>query len=449
MSMKNHTIPLVAIVGRPNVGKSTIFNRIVGNRQAIVSDIAGTTRDRIITQTEWAGKRFLLVDTGGLESVDTTLSDTAEILDKVQSQVDVAISDADVIIFATDANTGITPDDAEVAQKLRVAGNQVVLAVNKADNIQKEADTSEFYKLGLGDPIPLSAYHNQGVDDLMMSVIERLPSNDLDNELQSDVRLSIIGRANVGKSQLLNALTGDNRSIVSDIPGTTRDAIDSSISYKDKSILLIDTAGIRRRGRIEPGVENYSVMRSMRALERSEVSLLVIDATELATGQDSHVASYVLQAYRGIVIVVNKWDLSKNLGISKDNAKKIIRERMKFIHFAPIQFTSALNKTGLDSMLNTVLRVHLQWNETLPRYDLRRTILNAVADHPPASNPRHGLKLYGVTQDSCGPPGFTFYVNRSDLVHFSYRRYLENILRKTYGFEGTPLKMRFKGRGEQ
>ena len=446
--MENHAMPLVAIVGRPNVGKSTIFNRIIGDRQAIVSDIAGTTRDRLITETEWANKRFLLVDTGGLESTDPTTSPTAQILDKVQSQVEVAIEDADVIIFATDADTGITPDDAEVAQKLRVSGNKVVLAVNKADNIQREADTSEFYKLGLGDPIPISAYHNHGVDDLMMSVVERLPSNDLNNQIESDVRLSIVGRANVGKSQLLNALTGDNRSIVSDIPGTTRDAIDSSIRHKDKSILLIDTAGIRRRGRIEPGIENYSVIRSIRAVERSEVSLLVLDATELATSQDSHVASYLLQAYRGIVIVVNKWDLSKDLGISKDDAKKIIRQRMKFIHFVPIQFTSALNKAGLDSMLNTVFKVHLQWNQELPRYDLRRTILNAVADHPPASNPRHGLKLYGVTQDRFGPPGFTFYVNRSDLVHFSYRRYLENILRKTYGFEGTPLKMRFKGRGE-
>lgn len=446
--MKNHAMPLVAIVGRPNVGKSTIFNRIIGDRQAIVSDIAGTTRDRLITETEWANKRFLLVDTGGLESTDPTTSPTAQILDKVQSQVEVAIEDADVIIFATDADTGITPDDAEVAQKLRVSGNKVVLAVNKADNIQREADTSEFYKLGLGDPIPISAYHNHGVDDLMMSVVERLPSNDLNNQIESDVRLSIVGRANVGKSQLLNALTGDNRSIVSDIPGTTRDAIDSSIRHKDKSILLIDTAGIRRRGRIEPGIENYSVIRSIRAVERSEVSLLVLDATELATSQDSHVASYLLQAYRGIVIVVNKWDLSKDLGISKDDAKKIIRQRMKFIHFVPIQFTSALNKAGLDSMLNTVFKVHLQWNQELPRYDLRRTILNAVADHPPASNPRHGLKLYGVTQDRFGPPGFTFYVNRSDLVHFSYRRYLENTLRKTYGFDGTPLKMRFKGRGE-
>ena len=446
--MENHAMPLVAIVGRPNVGKSTIFNRIIGDRQAIVSDIAGTTRDRLITETEWANKRFLLVDTGGLESTDPTTSPTAQILDKVQSQVEVAIEDADVIIFATDADTGITPDDAEVAQKLRVSGNKVVLAVNKADNIQREADTSEFYKLGLGDPIPISAYHNHGVDDLMMSVVERLPSNDLNNQIESDVRLSIVGRANVGKSQLLNALTGDNRSIVSDIPGTTRDAIDSSIRHKDKSILLIDTAGIRRRGRIEPGIENYSVIRSIRAVERSEVSLLVLDATELATSQDSHVASYLLQAYRGIVIVVNKWDLSKDLGISKDDAKKIIRQRMKFLHFVPIQFTSALNKAGLDSMLNTVFKVHLQWNQELPRYDLRRTILNAVADHPPASNPRHGLKLYGVTQDRFGPPGFTFYVNRSDLVHFSYRRYLENILRKTYGFDGTPLKMRFKGRGE-
>ena len=446
--MKNQAIPLVAIVGRPNVGKSTIFNRIIGDRQAIVSDIAGTTRDRLITETEWRDIKFLLVDTGGLESTDSTSSTKTQILEKVQSQVDVAIADADVIIFATDANTGITADDAAVGQKLRMSGHQVVLAVNKADNIQREADTSEFYKLGLGDPIPISAYHNQGIDDLMISVVDRLPDNNLINDLVSDVRLSIIGRANVGKSQLLNALTGDNRSIVSDMPGTTRDAIDSSISHKDKSILLIDTAGIRRRGRIEPGIENYSVIRSLRAVERSEVSLLVMDATELATGQDSHVASYLLQAHRGIVIVVNKWDLSKSLGLSKDQAKKIIREKMKFTHFVPIQFTSALNKTGLEAMLNTVFKVHTQWTQNLPRYDLRRTILNAVADHPPASNPRHGLKIYGVTQDSYGPPGFTFYVNKSDLVHFSYRRYLENTLRKTYGFDGAPLKMRFKGRGE-
>ncbi|PZC46750.1 MAG: GTP-binding protein [Chloroflexi bacterium] len=447
--MKNHAIPLVAIVGRPNVGKSTIFNRIIGDRQAIVSDIAGTTRDRLITQTEWADTTFLLVDTGGLESANTNLSTPSEILDKVQSQVDVAISDADVIIFATDANTGITPDDVEVAQKLRVAGNQVVLAVNKADNFQREANTAEFYKLGLGDPIPISAYHNHGVDNLMLSVIERLPNNDLNNEFESDVRLAIIGRANVGKSQMLNSLTGDNRSIVSHVPGTTRDAIDSSISHKDKSILLIDTAGIRRRGSVEPGIENYSVIRSIRAVDRSEVCLLVLDASELATSQDSHVASYLLQAYRGIVIVVNKWDLSKSQGMSKDDAKKIIREKMKFIHFVPIQFTSALNKTGLDSMLDTVFKVHAQWSQSLPRYDLRRTVLNAVADHPPASNPRHGLKVFGVTQDICGPPGFTFYVNKSDLVHFSYRRYLENSIRKAYGFEGAPLKMRFKGRGEQ
>lgn len=446
--MKSYAIPLVAIVGRPNVGKSTIFNRIIGDRQAIVSDVAGTTRDRIITQTEWADKPFLLVDTGGLESQESHAVTAAPILSKVQSQVDMAISDADVIIFTTDANTGITPDDINVAQKLRVAGNQVVLAVNKADNIQREADTSEFYKLGLGEPIPLSAYHNHGIDELMLTVIERLPDNTLVNDVESDVRLSIVGRANVGKSQLLNALSGDNRSIVSDMPGTTRDAIDSYITYKDKSILLIDTAGIRRRGRIEPGIENYSVIRALRAVERSEVSLLVMDAAELATGQDSHVASYLLQAHRGIVIVVNKWDLSKKLGLSKDETRKVIREKMKFIHFVPIQFISALNKTGLNQMLEEVFNVHLQWNQSLPRYDLRRTVLNAVADHPPASNSRHGLKIYGVTQDGFGPPGFTFYVNRSDLVHFSYRRYLENIIRKTYGFDGTPLKMRFKGRGE-
>ena len=300
--MKNQSIPLVAIVGRPNVGKSTIFNRIVGDRQAIVSDIAGTTRDRLITETEWGETRFLLVDTGGLESTDSTTSTQTQILEKVQSQVDVAIADADVIIFATDANTGITADDSEVAQKLRMAGNQVVLAVNKADNIQREADTSEFYKLGLGDPVPISAYHNYGVDDLMTSVVQRLPNKDLMNDFQSDVRLSIVGRANVGKSQLLNALTGDDRSIVSDVPGTTRDAIDSSISHKDKSVLLIDTAGIRKKKKVDETIEKFSVVKALQAIDLADSVVVIIDASEGITDQDLSLIGLVINSGRAFCL---------------------------------------------------------------------------------------------------------------------------------------------------
>ncbi len=443
------TKPLVAIVGRPNVGKSTLFNRIAGDRSAIVSEVPGTTRDRLATQAEWAGVGFVLFDTGGLETAPTRATGAAGLTDKVRAQIEVAITEADAIILVVDSSEGLTPDDEDVAHGLRMTEKPVVLAANKADNAEREAAAAEFYRLGMGDPVTLSAYHNRGVDDLMAEVVAALPDAGPDYGTAADISLAIVGRTNVGKSQLLNAIAGEERSIVSDVPGTTRDAIDTLIERDGASILLIDTAGIRRRGSIEPGIERYSVLRSLRAIDRAQVAVLVLDATELAAAQDAHIASHVLEAHRGIVIAVNKWDLAGGLGITRPDAERTVRERMKFLRFAPVRFISALTGAGIGELLDCAAAVHAEWTRGLPRYDLRRTVLNAVSEHPPTSGARHGLKVYGVTQDSKGPPGFTFYVNRGDLVHFSYRRYLENAIRGAYGFEGAPLRMRFRGRGER
>ena len=436
--------PVVAIVGRPNVGKSTLFNRLTGRRDAIVSDVAGTTRDRVIAETTWAGRPFVLVDMGGLDLLPDT-----ELSESVQLQARTAIDDADVIVAIVDAVEGPSPGDMDVADVLRRVRRPVVLAVNKSDNERRSAVSSEFYALGLGDPIPISAYHNVGVDDLIARVVELLPDGADHPEPEADIRLAIVGRTNVGKSMLVNAITGHERAIVSDVPGTTRDALDTLLVHGDGTILLIDTAGIRRRGRVEPGVERYSVLRAVRAINRADVVVLVTDTSELATSQDSHIAGPVLDSHKGIVIAVNKWDLSRELGLTREEARQRVGERFKFARYTPIQFVSALTGSGVNGLLETVRSAYDEWTKEVPRYDLRRTIMNAIADNPPSPSGRRSLKVYSVAQDRTGPPSFTFYVNRSDMVHFSYRRYLENSLRAAYGFRGSPLRMRFKGRGER
>ncbi len=438
------TKPLVAIVGRPNTGKSTLFNRLAGQRTAIVSDIPGTTRDRVTTEAKWADRMFILVDTGGLDQ-----EAGFDIWDSVKGQIDIAILEADVIVMMVDSSIGVTPADEDVAHILRQKDTPVVMAANKSDNEGRVADSVEFYNLGFGDPVPISAYHNTGIDDLMARVLSYFSPQEPSFTSDADLKLAIVGRPNVGKSQLLNAISGEERAIVSDMPGTTRDSLDSVVDYDDGSILLIDTAGIRRRGRIDPGIERYSAMRSLKAIDRADVVLLLLDATELDTAQDSHIASYVLDAYRGIVVAVNKWDVAPGLGLNKAKATDKIRTRFKFARYIPICFISALRGRGISDLLDTARKVYGEWSTELPRYDLRRTVLNAVASNPPTPFGRRTLKVYGVTQDKTSPPSFTFYVNSSEMVHFSYRRYLENELRKVYGFEGSPLRMRFKGRGEQ
>ncbi|MDP7578764.1 MAG: ribosome biogenesis GTPase Der [SAR202 cluster bacterium] len=441
--MVNESKPLVAIVGRPNVGKSTLFNRLSGARSAIVSDTPGTTRDRITTETEWGNCNFILVDTGGI-----TLGDDDEIWQKIREQVVQAINFADVIVFTVDAETGIAPADGEVADILRKTDTPVIIAANKSDNAQRELAATEFYSLGLGEPTPISAYHNSGIDDLMTRVLARFPSKSEHPTPEADLSLSIVGRANVGKSTLVNRITGQDRAIVSDVPGTTRDALDTLIKYENRSVLLIDTAGIRRRGKVEQGLEHYSVLRSIRAIDRARVSILLLDATELATSQDTHIASHILDAYKAMVIVVNKWDKAPDLDITKQEAMEIVTSRFKFASYTPICFISGILGTGIKEVMSTAYDVQHEWQKGLPRYELRRVILEAVAAHPPSPTGKRSLKIYGVTQDTKGPPSFTFYVNRTDMVHFSYQRYLENAIRKMYGFKGSRLRMRFKGRGD-
>ena len=433
--------PVVAIVGRPNVGKSTLFNRLVGRTVAIVSRRSGTTRDRVTLETLWADHHFILVDTGGLEIFPDT-----DLWRQVRAQVETAIADADVIVMATDVTQGVTASDADVADLLRQCGKPVVLAVNKVDTEDKAAGAAEFYALGLGYPHPISGYHNLGLDDMMADVIAHFPDASEFPEPDADVRLAIVGRPNVGKSMLLNALAGENRSIVSEIPGTTRDTIDTLIKIDGKDVLLIDTAGIRRRGKIGTGIEKYSVIRSVRAIDRCDVAILMMDAMEPATAQDTHIASYALDAYKGLVLAVNKWDLLSGKGVTQGEVEALVRDRFKFASYAPIRFASALNGTGLDGLMQDAMLAFAEWSKKIPRADLRRTLMGAIAEHPPSGVKGRTLKIYSVAQEGESPPSFTFFVNRSDSVHFSYERYLENRLRQAYAFRGSPLKMRFKGR---
>mgnify|MGYP001392556217 FL=1 len=435
--------PVVAIVGRPNVGKSTMFNRLVGRSAAIVSRMAGTTRDRNTSETEWGEHLFILVDTGGLE-----IFPEDDMWRQVRAQIETAIEDADVIIMMVDVREGVTPDDVDVAQLLRPVDQPIILAANKADTATVGTTVSEFYELGLGDPHPISAYHNIGLDDMMAEVIKHFPDGTEFPEPEADLRVAIVGRPNVGKSQLLNIITGENRSIVSDVPGTTRDTIDTLIEVEDKTVLLIDTAGIRRRGKIGTGVEKYSVIRSVRAIDRADVAILLMDASEPATAQDSHIASYILDSYKGVVLAVNKWDLAGELNVNREDVMAVVADKFRFASYAPLRFISALTGQGVNQLLDTALAVHRQWTKSLPRYDLRRTVMNAVAEHPPVAQKGRSLRIYNVSQDQAGPPTFTFYVNHSDTLHFSYQRYLENRLREVYDFRGSPLKMQFRSRRE-
>lgn len=433
--------PIVAIVGRPNVGKSTMFNRLIGRSAAIVSKLSGTTRDRNTMETAWGEHVFTLVDTGGLEVFPED-----DMWSQIRTQIEIAIDEADVIIMMVNVREGVTPADVDVAQLLRRVEQPVILAANKSDSELWTSVVSEFYELGLGDPFPVSAYHNIGLDDMMAEIIEYFPNETGFPEPEADLRIAIVGRPNSGKSQLLNFLTGERRSIVSPIPGTTRDTIDTFIEIDDISILLIDTAGIRRSGKIGTGIEKYSVIRSIRAIDRADVAVLLMDAVEPATAQDAHIASYILDSYKGIVLAVNKWDIAGDIGTTRQDVISHVQERFKFATFAPVRFISALTGLGVNQLIETALSVYRQWTKGVPRYDLRRTVMNAVAEHPPVAQKGNSLRIYSVAQDETGPPSFTFYVNRSDTVHFSYQRYLENRLREEYDFRGSPLRMRFKSR---
>jgi GTPase len=463
--------PLVAIVGRPNVGKSTFFNRMLADQVAVVEDLPGTTRDRIYGDTDWNGREFTLIDTGGLElSSDIPVGQVGlngqpgDIMKNVRAQAELAIEEADVIVFMVDARSGIAAADEEVADLLRRTEKPVILTANKADNTARRQDAVEFYSLGLGEPIPISSIQGTGTGDLLDRIVEELPTADeTENAEEEDEvpRIAIVGRPNVGKSSLLNAILGVQRAIVSEVPGTTRDAIDTEMEFEGRKLMLIDTAGIRRRGHVIPGVEKYSVIRSSRAIERCDVALVLIDATEGLAAQDTHIAGEIHERAKGVIVVVNKWDLAQAQRRaaregqlpdpeeeieSAERYRKIIAEGLKFIPYAPIVFASAKTGYHVQSLLETALNISDMRFLRVPTSRLNEVVQDAIRRYRPATIRGKPLKVFYATQIRVNPPTFVFFVNDPQAVHFGYERYLENQLRQAFSFKGTAIRLQFKAR---
>lgn len=449
--------PIVALVGRPNVGKSTLFNRLVGEKMAIVDEVPGTTRDRLMGNAEWCGKEFYVIDTGGIDPSEggiTPLSvGSAEYIQQIRAQAEIAIQDADVVLFVTDAASGVTPADQEVANILRRNQKKtadglrppVLLVVNKADNSSLRDASMAFYELGLGEPHSISAVHGTQTGDLLDLLVALFPEEEPVDEGES-VKIAIVGKPNAGKSSLLNKLVGKERAIVSPLPGTTRDAVDTQISFNDLSVTLIDTAGIRRRGKVIPGIEKYSVLRAMRAIERADVSLLVVDATTGITAQDAHIAGYILESWKSAVILVNKWDLVEKDNFTLADYEKRVRYELKFIDYAPILFISAKTGQRLDQVMPMALRVQEERILRLTTSQINRVLQNAQDEHPAPSHAGRTLKLLYGTQVRSDPPTFMIYANDPRLAHFTYERYLVNCLRREHPFVGTPIRLVFKSR---
>lgn len=429
--------PVVAIVGRANVGKSTLFNRLVGRPLAIVEDLPGTTRDRVFADVSLQGREVTLVDTGGLEIRPAT-----SMAQKVKIQVDAAIAEADIIIFLVDVRDGVIVADQEIADQLRTCNKPIVLTVNKVDNDKLESRIADFYRLGIGIPIAISAKHGRGINSLLQAVASFLPKPSAAVVVSGRPRLAIVGRPNVGKSMLLNRIIGEDRAIVDQTPGTTRDAIDTIFIHEGREVVLIDTAGIRRRGRIGPGVEYYSVIRALRAISRCDVALLVTDASEFITAQDVHIAGYIKQADKGMVLVINKCDLVSEQ--SKEVCAQQIGQRLKFMSHAPVLYVSAKLGHNIEKVIPKALEVWQERQKQLPNAVIDKLIKQAVASHTPPRKGFKHLEIIRVYQAGINPPSFVFLVNDPKLVHFSYQRYLENKLRQTFGFYGTPLKFLFK-----
>jgi len=433
-------LPAVAIVGRPNVGKSALFNRLVGGRVALVEDLPGTTRDRIYGVVDWPRRPFRLIDTGGLE--DGAAGGYPAL---IRMQIQRAIDEADAILFAVDVRDGLTAADLEAAELLRRADRPVVLVANKADNPGRRADLAQFYSLGFGEPIPVSAYHDSGIADMLDALEPYLPAVAAPDETET-LRIAIVGRPNVGKSALLNAILGEERVIVSSVPGTTRDAIDTAFTFEDRELVLVDTAGIRRRGHIDPGVEKHSVMRAQDAIERADVVLAVMDALEMLTAQDSHIIGFAEESFRSLVIVLNKIDLIERVGEWRADLTRLVRRRLKFAPWAEVVFVSALERLGIDEMLRAAVTAGEARNMRINTPRLNQIVKRALAKHSPPAVSGRRLRVFYVTQAETKPPTFVFFVNSPDLVHFSYARYLENSLREAFAFRGTPIKLTFKGR---
>lgn len=434
--------PVVAIVGRPNVGKSALFNRITGRRIAIVEGEPGVTRDRIHADASWIGRSFTLVDTGGLDFG----KDAETFVQLARAQASVAVDEADVLLFVVDARSGLVPADRDVADVLRRSRKPVVLAVNKVDHPSVEEGLGEFYALGLGEPIAVSAEHGRAVGDLLDAVVGHFPEAESVDDESDEIRMAIVGRPNVGKSSLVNFLLGEERSIVSDVPGTTRDAIDTQLERDGERFTLIDTAGIRRKSRIDEAVEHYSVLRALRAVDRSDVCVLMLNGTELATDQDKRIGGYAHEAGKAIILVVNKWDLVDKDEKTMNAFEETIRREMGFLQYAPILFVSAKTGQRVHRLLELAVFVANQHALRIPTGRFNEVIHDALIRRPPPSDKGVRLKVLYGTQTGVKPPTFVLFVNDPKLMHYSYHRYLENQLREHFGFIGTPIVMRLRRR---
>ena len=438
--------PIVAIVGRPNVGKSTLFNIFANSRISIVEDTPGVTRDRLYADTEWLDNEFMMVDTGGIEIMNTD-----KIAVSIRQQAQIAIAEADVILFVCDARAGITHEDAEVAKMLRQSKKPIVLAINKADSPKQEMEIFEFYNLGIGEPIPVSAANHLGLGDLLDAVVEKFPETSAYGEdgNEDEIKVALIGRPNVGKSSIFNTLVGEERSIVSDVARTTRDAIDTPVIREGQKFLFIDTAGMRRKARIDEPIEKYSIIRSLRAVDRSDVVLMVIDAIDGVTEQDKKIAGYAHEAGKGIVLVVNKWDLYDKDNTSTLRYTENLRRELVFMQYAPVVFVSAMTKQRIHRLPEVIHYVAEQNAMRISTSVLNQVVEDAIAINPPPTEKGQRLKILYATQVKIKPPTFVIFVNEPEIMHFSYQRYLENKLREAFGFEGTPLQMIIRGKNEE
>lgn len=436
--------PIVAIIGRPNVGKSTLFNRLIGERLSIVEDTPGVTRDRIFGEFDWRNRECRVIDTGGIEPYSDDV-----ILSQMRRQAELAITSADVIILVTDIRSGVTANDTEVATMLQKSGKPIVLCVNKCDQVgEMPPEFYEFYNLGLGDPIAVSSVHGQGTGDLLDAVYEHLEPEQEDDEQNDVIKVAIIGKPNVGKSSLVNLVAGEERTIVSNIAGTTRDAVDQSIENKYGKFMFIDTAGIRRKSRIDNRIEKYSIIRSFMAIDRSDVCVMMIDATEGFTEQDSKVAGYAHEEGKATVIVINKWDAIEKNDKTMGEFKRKLANSFSFMSYAPMVFISVKTGQRIDNLFETILYVNEQNNVRITTGKLNEVLADATARVQPPSDKGKRLKIYYITQATTKPPTFVCFVNNKNLFHFSYRRYIENQIREVFELNGTPIRILVRERGE-
>ncbi len=437
--------PIVAVVGRPNVGKSTLFNKLVGRRLSIVDDTPGVTRDRIYGDAEWENKKIMLVDTGGIEPKTDDV-----ILSGMRHQAQLAIDTAQVIIFVTDLKCGVTAADSEIASMLQKSGKPIVLCVNKCDTVgETPMEFYEFYNLGLGDPIPVSSVHGHGTGDLLDEVFKHLPDSDFAEEDDEVIQVAVIGKPNAGKSSLVNKIAGEERSIVSDIAGTTRDAIDTFVENERGKFNFIDTAGLRRKSRVDDKIEKYSILRAQMSIERADVCVIMIDGAEGFTEQDSKVAGLALEQGKACIIAVNKWDAVTKDGATMDSYRKKLMKDFSFMPYAPIVFISAKTGQRIDRLFELITYVHSQNTMRISTGMLNDILADATARVQPPSDKGKRLKIYYMTQASTKPPTFVCFCNRADLFHFSYQRYLENQIRSTFGLEGTPVRFVIRERGDK